>query len=133
MAERDIERDRYRCQQRRGSRRHLFAYPSELQKLPDFTEWIVEEVRRDQRSGVNVEPMVVDTSRGPLEVASAYKSMYAYGNHFRVISSETAMKTADSGIAATFRQVCRNGIRDSNQVEADVEYVDHIEEILELN
>jgi len=34
---------------------------------------------------------------------------------------------------ATFKQVCKNGIRDANQVNADVEYVDHIEEILELN
>jgi len=43
------------------------------------------------------------------------------------------MKTCDSGVAATFRQVCRNGIRDVNQVHADVEYIGHIEEILELN
>lgn len=43
------------------------------------------------------------------------------------------MKTSDSGVAATFRQVCRNGIRDMNQIEADIEYVGHIEEILELN
>ena len=66
-------------------------------------------------------------------MAASYKSMYAYGNHFRVFSAEYALKTADNGVAATFRQVCRNGMRDSNQVNADVEYVGHIEEILELN
>ena len=43
------------------------------------------------------------------------------------------MKTCDSGVAATFQQVCRNGMRDLNQVHADMEYVGHIEEILELN
>jgi hypothetical protein len=77
--------------------------------------------------------MVVDTARGPLNVAHAYKSMYAFGNHYRVLSSEQPLKTCDSGVAATFKQVWRNGTRDVNQVNADVEYVGHIEEILELN
>ena len=59
--------------------------------------------------------------------------MYAYGNHFRVISSERSLKTSDKGIAATIRQDCRNSTRDANQIHADVEYVGHIDEILELN
>jgi len=133
VMERHTERERFRHQQRRGRRRHRFSYPLQLQTLPDFSEWISEEVRREQQSGVAVSPMVVDSSRGPLEVAATYKSIYAYGNHFRVLSSERSLKTMDSGIAATFRQTCRNGMRDVNQVEADVEYVGHIEEILELN
>lgn len=68
-----------------------------------------------------------------MEIATTFKSMYAYGNHFRVMSSEMSRKTADSGVAATFRQVCRSGIMDDHEVTADVEYVGHIEEILELN
>ena len=36
-------------------------------------------------------------------------------------------------MAATFTQVCRNGIRDRNLLNAEIEYVGHIEEILELN
>jgi len=130
---REQERERYRRQQRRGGRRTRFAFPRELQKLPDFAQWVLEEVRREQQVGDVVNPRVLDTARGPLNVASAYKSMYAYGNHYRVLSSERSMKTCDSGVAATFRQVCRNGTRDVNQVDADVEYVGHIEEILELN
>jgi hypothetical protein len=94
---------------------------------------VQEEVRLERQSGVRVDAMVVDIARGPMNVAAAYKSMYAFGNHFRVLSSETPLKTCDSGVAATFRQVCRNGIRDANQTNADVEYVGHIEEILELN
>ena len=82
---------------------------------------------------MNVDSEVVDTTRGPLPIASTYKAMYAYGNHYRVRSSEQARKTSDSGVATTFKQVCRNGMRDNNQVQADVEYVGHIEEILELN
>lgn len=75
----------------------------------------------------------MDTARGPLNIAAAYKSMYAFGNHYRVLSSELPLKTRDSGVAATFKQVCRNGRRDNHQVNADVEYVRHIEEIMELN
>jgi len=111
----------------------MFAFPKELQKLPDFCEWLLQEVRREQQCGETVSPMVVDTARGPLTCATAYKSMYAFGNHFSALSSERSMKTMDSGVAATFKQTCRNGIRDVNQVEVDVEYVGHIKEILELN
>ena len=94
---------------------------------------MLEEVRREQQAGLVVDAEVLDTARGPLEVATAYRSMYAYGNHLRIRSSEQSLQTADSGVAATFRQVCRNGLSDGNAVDADVEYVGHIEEILELN
>ena len=128
MTEREQEREQYR----RG-RRTRFAFPAELSKIPEFAQWVLEEVRRDQQVGDILDPMVVDTARGPLNVAHAYKSMYAFGNHYRVLSSKQQLKTCDSGIAATFKQVCRNGTRDVNQVNADEEYVGHIEEILELN
>lgn len=130
---REAERNEYRHAQRRGGRRNRFAYPRELQQLPPFAQWVFEEVRREEQGGVIVPKDVVDTARGPLPTASAYKSMYAFGNHYRVLSCERALRTSDSGVAATFKQVCRNGIRDGNQVNADVEYVGHIEEILELN
>ena len=127
------ERDDYRRDRRGRGRRSVFSYPAHLQVLLEFSEWLLEEVRREEQSGLVLEPQVLDTVRGPLEIATAYKSMYAFGNHFRVISSERSLKMADSSVAATFRQVCKNGIRDVNQVDADVEYVGHIEEILELN
>lgn len=130
---REQERERYRREQRRGGRRTRFAFPRQLQPLPPLAEWVEEEVRREQQEGIAVDSMVVDTARGPLNVAAAYKSMYAFGNHFRVLSSERSRKTCDSGVAATFSQVCRNREHDGNQVNADVEYVGHIEEIIELN
>lgn len=130
---RDHERELYRRDQRRQGRRTRFAYPRELSRIPDFEEWVLEEVTRDWQLGVIVDPRVMDTARGPLNVAAAYKSMYAFGNHYRVLSSELPLKTCDSGVAATFKQICRNGRRDNNPVNADVEYVGHIEEILELN
>jgi len=36
-------------------------------------------------------------------------------------------------IAAIFRQVCRNRIHNIHQVNADVKYIGHIKEIMELN
>ena len=80
-----------------------------------------------------IDLLVVDTTRGPLPVATTYKAMYAFGNHYRVLSAERSLKTTDSRVATRFKQVCRSGIRDANQVNADVEYVGYIEEILELN
>lgn len=133
VRDREQGREQYRRAQRRGGRRTRFVFPIELQQLPCFADWVEEEVRRQQQSGEIVNSNILDTSRGPLPVAAAYKSMYAFGNHYRVLSSERPLRTRDSGVAATFRQVCRNGTRDGNQVNADVEYVGHIEEILELN
>ena len=86
-------------------------------------------MRREQQGGLIVDPLVVDTARGPLPIATTYKAMYAY----RVLSVKSSLKTTNSGVAATFKQVCKNGIRNANQMNADVEYVGHIEEILELN
>ena len=133
VQERDQQREQYRREQRRRGRRTRFAFPRELQPLPPIAEWVQEEVRREQQEGILVDAMVVDTARGPLPIAAAYKSMHAFGNHYRVLSSERPRKTCDSGVAATFTQLYRNSTRDGNQVNAAVEYVGHIEEILELN
>jgi hypothetical protein len=59
--------------------------------------------------------------------------MWAFGNHIRVANVETHLKTCDSGDTATFRRPCRAGLRDPNPVVADVEYVDNVQEIVELN
>lgn len=101
--EREHERKQYRREQRRRGRSHRFVFPRELQRVRVFTEWVSEEVRHDQHKGVVINQMVVDTSIGPLRIAAAYKSMFAYGNHFGVISSEKTLRTCNSGIAATFR------------------------------
>ena len=128
-----MERERFRHGNCGRGRRSRFVYPRQLQVLPTFSVWVLEEVHQEQQLGMDVPTEVVDMARGPLPSAASYKSMFAFGNHYRVMSAERALKTADSGVAATFRQVCRNGIRDNRQVDANVEYIGHIEEILELN
>ncbi len=42
----------------------------------------------------------------PSNQAKSYRSMYAFGNHIRVRSSEKELTTMDSRVATTFRQLC---------------------------
>jgi hypothetical protein len=69
----------------------------------------------------------------PTIKAIAYRSTYAYGNHIRVKSVETNLLSMDSRVAAVFGTTCRSNVNDRNPIEADVEYVGYVEEILELN
>jgi hypothetical protein len=69
----------------------------------------------------------------PTIKAIAYRSTYAYGNHIRVKSVETNLVIMDSGVAAVFGTTCRSNVNDKNPIEAEVEYVGYVEEILELN
>lgn len=60
--------------------------------------------------------------------------MYAYGYHFRVRSAEGSFsRTCDSGVAAIFRRPCQSGRRDQNPIDASIEYIGQILEIVELN
>lgn len=134
VIKREREREAYRRAHRRCGRRDRFPFSIELQKIPSFGEWVEDEVRRQQQSGAAMNANIIDRAQGPLPIATAYKSMYAFGNHYRVLSSERLLgKTSDTSVAATFTQVCKYGTRDNNQVNANVEYVGNIEEILELN
>jgi hypothetical protein len=60
--------------------------------------------------------------------------MYAYGYHYHVKSAEESItKTCDSSVAAIFRRLCRSGRGDESVVDAKLEYIGQILEILELN
>lgn len=48
VTRRDYDRELYRRDQRRRGRRTRFAYPRELSRIPDFEEWVLEEVTRDR-------------------------------------------------------------------------------------
>jgi hypothetical protein len=102
--------------------------------MQSFPEWLRVEVDARIGEGQEVSDDVEDTSRPPSLQAQRFKSMYAYGYHFRVKSAEEAItKTCDSGVAAFFRRPCRSGRRDVNSVDANLEYIGQILEIVELN
>jgi hypothetical protein len=48
-------------------------------------------------------------------------------------AEESITKTCDSGVATFFRRPCRSGRRDANVVDANLEYIGQILEIVELN
>lgn len=77
---------------------------------------------------------VEDSLKPPSLQAQRFRSMYAYGYHYRVKSAEENVnRTCDSGVAAVFRRPCRSGRRDQNPMNATLEYIGQIQEILEVN
>ena len=122
-----------RLHPRRNGRRFV-PYPSELAEMQSFAEWLPLEVEARKDEGQDISEDVEDTSRPPSLQAQRFKSMYAYGYHYRVRSAEeTVTKTCDSGVAAFFRRPCRAGRRNNVVVEENVEYIGQILEIVELN
>ena len=77
---------------------------------------------------------VQDTSKLSSVQAKSYRSMYAYGYHFRVKKAEQSTNSnCDSGVAAVFRQPCRSGRLDRNIVNEDLQYIGEIQKIVELD
>lgn len=86
------------------------------------------------RSGNDVfEDDVVALSM-PLSMrARSFKSMRAYGQQFRVCSSEANLITSDCGVTVTSETVQRSGISDAHTVTGPVTYYGKVQEILELD
>ncbi len=72
-------------------------------------------------------------STPPSDIAIAYHSMYAFGNHLQVASAKLHLSTLDLRVAATFQQECCSHSNDQNPIMASLEYVEWIEEILKLD
>lgn len=122
-----------RAHPRRNGRRWV-PYPTGLEEIPAFQEWIRKEVEDRKERGEEVSADVEDSSKPPSLRARRFRSMYAYGFHYRVKSAEDRLtRTCDSGVAAVFRRPCRSGLRDPNPVDATLEYIGQILEIVELN
>jgi hypothetical protein len=128
MARREGERHEYR----RKRRKTRVVYPSEMCD-EDFHVWFPKAVIQAIEDGDEVTEDVKALILPPSDLAKSYRSMYAFGNHIRVRSAEAHLTTADSGVAATFHQLCRAGIRDRNLRAAELEYVGWVEEILSVD
>ena len=114
--------------------RGVVLYPPELSPPKPFDEWLEEiVVLRNAENPKLVEPDVLALSKQPSELATKYRSMWAFGQHLRVASAETQLTTCDSGVGAIFRCPCRAGSRDIHLIMADVEYVGQLQEIVEVN
>ncbi len=69
----------------------------------------------------------------PLDFATSYRSMWAFGNHLRFANAKHHLLTTNFGVAITFEQECCSCSNDRDPVLASLEYVGWIEEILELD
>lgn len=102
--------------------------------MPLFAKWLEEDIENSLKQGGLVPEDVQDSSKLPSLEARTFKSMYAYGFHFQVKSVEqSGKKTFDSGIAVVFQEPCRSRRRDQNVVNADLEYIGQIKEIVEVD
>jgi hypothetical protein len=133
-AERTNARAEFRARHPRRNGRRMIPYPTELEALPTFAQWFRTEIETMKQAAISIPEDVEDSSILPSLQAQRFKSMYAYGYHYRVKSAEESItKTCDSGVAAFFRRPCRSGRRDANVVDANLEYIGQILEIVELN
>jgi hypothetical protein len=132
--ERTNARVAFRASHPRRNGRRVTPYPQELEVMPPFAQWFRTEIEARKEDGESIAEDVEYTSNLPSLQAQRFKSMYAYGYHYRVKSAEESItKTCDSGVAAFFRRPCRSGRRDLNVVDANLEYIGQILEIVELN
>ena len=117
----------------RGGRRGA-PYPPGMEEIPPFSKWLEEDVQKAIEERQLVPNNVEDSSKLPSIQAKRYRSMYAYGFHFRVRSAEQSItSTCDSGVAVVFRQPCRSGRRDRNVLNEELEYIGEIDEIVEID
>jgi hypothetical protein len=123
----------YQNNDRRKGWRARVQYPEEVRPLPTYEKWILFAISDAINDGEKIDEEIIQLSIPPTLKATAYRSMFAYGNHIRVRSAETHLVTMDSGVAAVFGTTCRSSVNDKNPVNVDVEYVGYVEEILELN
>ena len=132
--ERTNERHEFRRRHPHRNGRRDAPYPTGMEELPAFSIWLEEDVQSTIEQGFHVPEEVVDSSKLPSLEARKFRSMYAYGYHFRVKSVEEGVRsTCDSGVAAIFRQPCLSGRQDQNILNAELEYIGQISEIVELN
>ena len=114
-------------------RRQAMRYPSDLNRLPEFADWLREEVGKAYNLDDKPTVDVYEGSRLPNVMATGYRAMYAHGMHLRIRGAEVEKVTCDSGVAAAIYE--RRRSRDAESMD-DVftnEYVGWVEEIIELN
>lgn len=103
FAARESERDAFRVLWRgRHSGDTRYVYPTELQSLPPFAQWLHAHVRRLRNEKFPVCRDLVRLSSPPSNIATSWNYMYAYGALYRCVggvSDVPAHVTFDCGIA----------------------------------
>lgn len=85
-------------------------------------------------AGEDVPPDLATLSRLPSPNVMHHNSMWAYGYHFRADDEVGRSNVSfDSGVAAIITQECRSSRADRNPVEADLQYVGIINDIVQVD
>ena len=102
--------------------------------FPTFSTWLRERVQEMVTGGENPSLSLVTLSRGPSPVIKHHPSMWAYGFHFRTDAEDGARHVSfDSGVAAIITQECRSSRADRHPVEAALNYLGVINDILHVD
>ena len=118
---------------RRYGRRASVRYTTDLKTLPEFVDWLKEEVGKAYMSDDKPTVDVYESSRLPEIMATAYRAMYAHGMHLRIRGAEEDKVTCDSGVAAAVWERRRSRNIEVGDEVCTAEYVGWVEEIIELN
>ena len=101
--ERNAAQIEFRNRNPRRNGQRWVPYPVDLEEVPPFAQWLQSQIATDRENGIVVPDDVEDSSKPHSLQAQRYRSMYAYGYHYRVKSAEENVnRTCDSGIAAVF-------------------------------
>jgi hypothetical protein len=88
--------------------------------LPPFENRFPIVVAKNIAKRKEVQGDVILISTPPLDIAIAYHSMYAFGNHLQVASAKLHLSTLDLRVAATFEQECCSHSNDENPIMASL-------------
>lgn len=128
-------RRRYREDIRGGRRGRMpnFVYPPHLAAdVPAFPAWLNAHVRNAVETSAEIDEDLVKIATPPLRLALRFPRMWAYGNHFRTDNEQHSKRhsTYDSAIATIFTEPVRGDGVDNGVVEATLQYVGILKEIL---
>jgi hypothetical protein len=118
---------------RRFGRCAEIQYPQKFRALPAFAEWLRLEVARATDGDDKPSRDVIERSRLPEIVATAYHVMHAHGMHLRIYTAEEDKVTCGSAVASAVLRRGRSHEPFHQDFMETKQYVGWIQEILELN
>ena len=99
-----------------------------------FSHWLRERVQAMADEGQAPHVSLVTLSKLPIPIVQRHNSMYAYGYHFRVDNEQGQSHISfDSGVACIATQTCRSSRADQHPIEADLQYVGVVKDIIEVD
>ena len=102
---------------------------------PLFSAWLDDRVDSMLLANEVVSPELRNLSQLPKSIVAEYRTMWAFGNHFRVEDPLMGNQylTYDSGVACVAATVCQASAADRRPAEATLQYVGILDNIIQLD